>query len=111
MQVFVMLTMSPLMDDEEIMMAKELQKNLIVKLAKRMMLPDPFKRPKIDDILNTLEQIDENCFGNNLANDPNVQHLMKLWNVDVENDFVEGQTIPLSDRTRCHLKNHLPKSG
>ena len=67
-----MLTMSPLMDDEEIMMAKELQKNPIVNLAKRMMHPDPFKRPKINVILDILEQIDENCFGNNLADDPNI---------------------------------------
>ena len=111
MQVFVMLTMSPLMDDEETMLAGELQKNPIVKLAKRMMNPDPFQRPKIDDILNTLEQIDETCFGNNLANDPNVQQLMKLWNVDVEKDFVKGQTVPLSARTRCLLRKKLPKSG
>ena len=109
MQVFVMLTMSPLMSDEEIMIAEELQKNPIVNLAKRMMHPDPFKRPEIDDILNTLEQIDETCFGNNLANDPNVQNLMKLWNVDVV--FGEGQTIPLSARTRCHLRNKLLISG
>ena len=111
MQVFVMLTMSPLMNDEETMMAKKLQKNPIVKLAKQMMHPDAFKRPKIDDILNSLKQIDENCFGNNLADDPNVQHLMQLWNVDLEHDFGEDQTIPLSARTKWHLKNHMPKTG
>ena len=109
-QIYAMLMMSPLMSEEEKIMAKEIQRKPIVALAKQMMHPNPFQRPDIDSVLEMIEEIDVEQFGMNLADDPNIQDLMDLWNVDLTDRAAE-EAAPYSDYTRWELRRHLVGSG
>ena len=105
-----MLMMSPLLSEEEKIMAKEIQMNPIVALARKMMNPNPFKRPDIDSVLRMIEEIDAEHFENNVGDDPNIQNLMDLWNVDLADESAQNSaSYPVY--TRWQLRRHIVQSG
>ena len=83
--------------------------NPIVALAKKMMNPNPFRRPDIDAVLDMIEEIDAEHFERNLADDPNIQNLMDLWNVELNEFEQESASYPVY--TRWQLRRHIVRSG
>ena len=90
---FAKLILLPLMTEKQAEIANQINlKNPIFALTKKMLNPNPSKRPSINSIIEQIEAMPIHLFGIKLTEDKNVQKLFQAFN---------------TDRTCESIQNHL----
>ena len=80
---FAQLILFPLMTEEQQEMANKIvSKNPIVALAKKMLNPNPSKRPSVNFIIEQVEEMPDELFATDLSKDKDVMKLLKTFRND-----------------------------
>ena len=69
-------------EEQQEMANKIVSKNPIVALAKKMLNPNPSKRPSVNFIIEQVEEMPDELFATDLSKDKDVKKLLKTFKSD-----------------------------